>query len=245
MKSPTERILKKQGMKQLRAWLDAEPARLEKLAHLLERGALEEVLSFLRQAPASSYRRTLERRIRELDSSGSTCLEEMAELLDHPATSEAYRSIRAGPFWYRALRVSPTLLRSSHPKRRGREVWGERIEGVVNLRAEAELSRELCESLGLEYFHIPVVDHEVPQVQQMQEFLTLAQDRRLLVHCFAGRGRTGLFVACYRIAVQGLSSAEALSLTEKEVPGLKPLQREWVEAFGRKSLALRCCLEER
>lgn len=132
---------------------------------------------------------------------------------------------------YRALQVSPHLWRSCQPRLEHLQGF-EGLDGVLNLRAESEISRDLCSQLGLAYHHLPVVDDQAPTSGQVQRFLDLTRTGRWLVHCMAGRGRTGTFVACYRIA-QGLTVAEALRLTESEVQPINAVQRTFVEAWGR------------
>jgi hypothetical protein len=221
-----KRILKRQGLKAIRAWLDAKPERLEELRRSIDSRDTKTLVDLLGRVPTTEYVRELLQRAGDQEW---YC--EVASLLDVPKVSEGYRSIRVGEFWYRAIDVSPTLLRSSQPKLHQLEALRLKIDGVVNLRDESNQSEELCRDLDLEYFPIPVIDHEVPSHEQMEQFLHLTDRFKLLVHCFAGRGRTGLFVACYRVGRQGLDAAQALALTEKEVPGMRANQVEWVRNF--------------
>jgi Tyrosine phosphatase family len=63
-------------------------------------------------------------------------------------------------------------------------------------------------------WHIPITDMETPTISQVTEILSLLSgpDAALTyLHCEAGRGRTGVAIACYRMAVMGWSVADALS----------------------------------
>jgi protein-tyrosine phosphatase len=61
--------------------------------------------------------------------------------------------------------------------------------------------------------HIPITDTEPPTLEQVTEILDLlaGPDAELTyVHCEAGKGRTGVATACYRMAVMGWSATDAL-----------------------------------
>jgi hypothetical protein len=62
--------------------------------------------------------------------------------------------------------------------------------------------------------HVPVTDTEPPTVEQATEILDLLSGpgaEPTYVHCEAGKGRTGVAIACYRMAVMGWSAADALT----------------------------------
>jgi len=130
-------------------------------------------------------------------------------------------------------RVDEWLLRSPQPKGDAlNQLTG--LQRVVNLRQECQDSELLCRHLGLDYVWIPVPDMGVPEPEQIQEFLELFSRPRLtLVHCYAGQGRTGLFVACYRI-FRGMEVEAAIGCTDREVNsrGMRPSQRDWVRQAG-------------
>ena len=56
-------------------------------------------------------------------------------------------------------------------------------------------------------FPILFTDFGVPTLDQMEEFIQHAKKVReagkpIVVHCHAGYGRTGIFIACYLVAVR-------------------------------------------
>jgi hypothetical protein len=87
--------------------------------------------------------------------------------------------------------------------------------------------------------HIPVTDMESPTVEQVIEILDLLSGpgaELTYVHCEAGRGRTGVVIACYRMAVMGWSAADALTEAVNfgcSVPG----QQAFIREFGDMLLA--------
>jgi len=63
------------------------------------------------------------------------------------------------------------------------------------------------------YLHIPIVDFSVPTIEDAKKFVSFVEEikskgGKVLVHCYAGCGRTGTMLAVY-LVYQGLSSDEA------------------------------------
>lgn len=110
--------------------------------------------------------------------------------------------------------VSSTLRRGSQPDH-GALVWlkNQGYRTIVNLRTSDEERPDVL-ALGLDPHHIPVVDRTAPTKEQVDGFITFAttpQNQPVFVHCNAGQGRTGVFVAAYRIAVQHWNVDDALA----------------------------------
>ena len=86
------------------------------------------------------------------------------------------------------------------------------FRSVVNLRAENNDEKSTVERVGMVAHQIPVVDHEFPSTSQVIDFLefaTKAENQPVYVHCNAGKGRTGIMVGVYRMAVEGWSAQQA------------------------------------
>lgn len=70
---------------------------------------------------------------------------------------------------------------------------------------------------GMAWHHFPVTDFDAPSSNQTPHWQRLAkqlhwlldQDQRILVHCYAGRGRSGM-VAMRLLVERGVSPAQAL-----------------------------------
>ncbi len=84
---------------------------------------------------------------------------------------------------------------------------------------------------------LPVEDHYIPEEPLLKDFLNLVQKTarilkqggRVLVHCFAGIGRTGVFVVCV-LAALGVGLKEALARTAQAGAGPEnQIQRDFVE----------------
>lgn len=119
-----------------------------------------------------------------------------------------------------------------------------RYRGTVNLCAEMDdgdgpAIAEAGLTGVLRTRHVPVTDMEPPTIAQVTEILDLLSqpDAGLTyVHCEAGKARTGVVIACYRMAVMGWSAASALIEAVNfscSVPG----QQAFIREFGELLLA--------
>jgi uncharacterized protein (TIGR01244 family) len=90
------------------------------------------------------------------------------------------------------------------------------VRTVLNLRFEREQGRAeeaAAKAAGLQYLSIPMYPLLPPTRAQIAQALALLEDAQswpVLVHCQAGSDRTGVVVACYRIAHEGWSAARAI-----------------------------------
>lgn len=136
------------------------------------------------------------------------------------------------------ISVSDQLWRGPQPTAEDlSELQDHGLSVVVNLREESEASEELCQDLGLTYYHFPVEDWTAPTPKQVEDFLALLESHSedcFLVHCGAGVGRTAVMVCCYRIRMGWMTPEEALEATEEECPGrpLADVQREFILEFA-------------
>jgi hypothetical protein len=149
-------------------------------------------------------------------------------LADYPVTPYTYQVSRLTS---RGQRPDPAKLAElAHQQgcRATINLCAEMTEGDDPAIAAAGLAGVLTTS------HIPITDMETPTVAQVTELLDLlsgAGAEPTYVHCEAGRGRTGVAIACYRMAVGGWSVADALREAENFGCSV-PKQQAFIEVFG-------------
>jgi hypothetical protein len=136
--------------------------------------------------------------------------------------------------------VSPELSRGERPSGpKLQELAGQGYQLTVNLCAESPGGDTLLllragRPGALRTVHIPIVDMHNPtvaQVVQLLDLLTAPDAPRTYLHCEAGRCRTGVMVACYRMAVLGWDVDDAYA--EAEHFGCSvPQQQDFIQQFG-------------
>jgi len=106
----------------------------------------------------------------------------------------------------------------------------ERCSLIVLLAEEGECIertgrnlRSLYQQEGFQVIHLPIPDFDVPSRGDLEEAVKKTAEhaqtgQNIVIHCHAGLGRTGLFVAYLAKQVLGLSSEEALHWTRKNIP---------------------------
>jgi len=84
--------------------------------------------------------------------------------------------------------------------------------------------RELYRQQGFEVIYRPVNDYSVPTKDELhhameQVIARVSAGSNAAVHCSAGRGRTGTFLACLAKKVFGMDATEAIEWVRAHVPG--------------------------
>ena len=92
---------------------------------------------------------------------------------------------------------------------------------------------------GFQVIHFPIPDFGVPSRKDLEEVVRKTVEhaqaaRNIVIHCHAGVGRTGLFVAYLAKQVLGLSSEEAIHWTREYIPNAfdTDQQRRWAMHDG-------------
>jgi protein tyrosine/serine phosphatase len=130
-------------------------------------------------------------------------------------TAYAQFSARDGlPGFYK---VTEHLYRGGRPTEAGlRNLAQLGVRSVIDLQGPGESrfqEKELVESLGMRYFAMPMdrgfgVDPE--QIQATLKLLENSDYGPVFVHCRLGHDRTGVVIACFRIAHDGWTNDQAI-----------------------------------
>ncbi len=117
-----------------------------------------------------------------------------------------------------------------------------REEGITTLVSltELPLTRAVVEEAGLRYHHLPIDDFGAPTAEQIDRFLEIVDEERrrsgaVLVHCFAGIGRTGTMLAAWLIS-EGHGLDDAIAEVRRQRPGSveSPDQIDALAEFARR-----------
>jgi atypical dual specificity phosphatase len=111
------------------------------------------------------------------------------------------------------------------------------IKAIVSL-TEKPLDLDV-DQLGFDYLHSPIMDFEAPSQDQLDEIMQFIEDnihesKPVLVHCAAGKGRTGIVLAAY-LVYHGKSTEEAIDQVRTMRPGSieMPVQQDAVRLYAK------------
>lgn len=108
------------------------------------------------------------------------------------------------------------------------------FRSIVSLNLEGDDDAEHAPRLGLKAFSVPVLDQWHPTMAQVNQFLETVkagENQPIYVHCAEGDGRTSVFVACYRLAIDHWPLNSAL-LEAWSFGRLSGEQRDFIEQFS-------------
>jgi protein-tyrosine phosphatase len=124
----------------------------------------------------------------------------------------------------------PLVLGSSNPTTgQVKKLYEEGFRSIISLLDEGEQSPnydiEEVEAMGYKRYSIPLKDFSAPGLDDLKTFLEVVEravgQGKVLVHCYAGIGRTGTMAAAYWID-KGLSVNEAMRKVRKSNPSVIP-----------------------
>lgn len=129
------------------------------------------------------------------------------------------------------------IFRSSMPFRPGdengqvfRQYQDKNVSVVVLLVTDEECLARAGRNLrlfydrnGIDVIHLPIQDYRVPARRPLSAASEAALDRARLgkniaVHCYAGFGRTGMFLACLARRALGMSADQAIAWVRSYIP---------------------------
>jgi protein-tyrosine phosphatase len=117
------------------------------------------------------------------------------------------------------------------------------IGAVVDLRAEACDDEALLRRCGLEFLHLPTIDHHAVSPAMLAAGVAFARHqletgRRVLIHCEHGIGRSALLALCVLVD-GGMDPLEALELAKSRRPHVSPSPAQyeaWQDWLGARGL---------
>jgi len=116
------------------------------------------------------------------------------------------------------------------------------VKCVIDMRSESIFDHVLFESIGINYFNIPVDNYFAPELDQIDnaiEFINsnISVDNNILIHCKEGVGRSSLIIIAYLITT-GLDLFESMKIVQSNRWGanLNNIQfqklKKWYELYN-------------
>lgn len=97
------------------------------------------------------------------------------------------------------------------------------VKAIVAL-TEVPAPGEWFDGSGIQYKHVPVKNHTaptLPQIENCVDFMekNVQKRNRVLVHCAAGKGRTGTIIAAYVCKRDNITAELAIEQVRAKRPG--------------------------
>ena len=118
------------------------------------------------------------------------------------------------------------------------------IKSIVTVR-EVALPSEWFDGTDIDYLHLRTEDFGAPTLEEMEEAVNfidkeIQRGRSVLVHCAAGKGRTGAVLAAYMMKKQNLTAKQAIERMRIKRPGsVQSITQETALSMYEKYLKIR------
>ena len=104
------------------------------------------------------------------------------------------------------------------------------IAAIVNLCAECYDLYDTEKNAGFDVYYLPIADEEPPTLEELEKALVwvadcINADKKVLVHCRFGIGRTGTFVAAYLMSKGHPIKAAIRKM--KHTPSMPMSRNQW------------------
>jgi len=116
--------------------------------------------------------------------------------------------------------------------------YSQGIRAIVTLTASKPQFMDRIEQLNINHLHLPIIDFSVPYDKDIYTYLNFIEQNLpknpVLVHCYAGIGRTGTMLALYLVWFKNLSGEDAINYVRHiRNPSIETLEQEdLVQSFA-------------